>query len=230
MLYFRGALGYNNGVFLLNDICAKQYSNKELGTTARSITKEDIERKMNEAGIYAKDNFYSSANIKNGDKNTYIDDKKYYPNLYAYENGSGIDTTVIKVNGIGRSESYYMNTTEETFSQAREFLTVTQNYYFFHNLKTENYFDDTKFSELIFGLGEELNYWLASRFYICNEFQANFGIGYVSADNLVNDTLFRSDLTEEECGNLIRPVVTLEKNIQIYGGDGSAEHPYKLRL
>ena len=228
-VFFEGALGYNNGVYLLNDICANQYSNKELGITARSITKDDIEKRLNKTGIDAKDNFYSSDNIKNGETNTYTkDDNRYYPNLYAYENGSGIDTIETKKDGIERSENYYMNTTTETFSKANEFLTVTQNYYFFHNLKSLNYFDDTDFMELIFGLEEGLNYWLASRFYICNEFQANFGISYVSEDNFVNYTLFRSNTAEDPHNNKIRPVVRLRADIQIYGGDGSKEHPYKL--
>lgn len=229
ILYFQGAQGYNNGVYLLNDICAKQYSNKEFGITARSITKDDIEKKLNETGIKAKDNFYSDGNIKNGDSKTYtVDDQRYYPNLYAYENGSGINTTEVKADGIGRSESYYTRPTTETYSKASKSLTVTQNYYFFVNLNTLNYFDDTDFFELIFGLEQE--YWLASRFYICNEFQANFGVCYVSEYDLANYTLFKSDCTYEERGCSIRPVVTLESNIQLYGGDGSVDHPYKLRI
>lgn len=229
ILYLRGAQGYNNGVYLLNDICAKQYSNKEFGTTARSITKDDIEKKLNETGIKAKDNFYSDGNIKNGDSKTYtVDGQRYYPNLYAYENGSGINTTEVKADGIGRSESYYTKPTTETYSKASKSLTVTQNYYFFVNLNTLNYFDDTDFFELIFGLEQE--YWLASRFYICNEFQANFGVCYVSEYDLANYTLFKSDCTYEERGCSIRPVVTLESNIQLYGGDGSVDHPYKLRI
>ena len=42
-IYFQGSTGYNNGVYLLNDITAKLYSNSSLGVTARSLTIEDIE-------------------------------------------------------------------------------------------------------------------------------------------------------------------------------------------
>ena len=56
-VYFQGALGYNNAVLLINDICAKQYSNKELGITARSVNLEDIESQMNETGIAARNAF-----------------------------------------------------------------------------------------------------------------------------------------------------------------------------
>lgn len=46
---FSGALGYNNSVYLLNDICKKLYSNTNLGIEARSLNIEDIENQMNEA-------------------------------------------------------------------------------------------------------------------------------------------------------------------------------------
>ena len=39
-----GALGYNNCVYLLNDIMAKLYSNSSLGVTARCINIEDVEK------------------------------------------------------------------------------------------------------------------------------------------------------------------------------------------
>ena len=49
-IYLNGAEGYNNGVYLLNDICNKLYSNNKLGATASSINVEDIEEKMNQEG------------------------------------------------------------------------------------------------------------------------------------------------------------------------------------
>ena len=45
-VYLKGALGYNNGVYILNNLCKTQYSNSGLGTTARSLNKVDIENKF----------------------------------------------------------------------------------------------------------------------------------------------------------------------------------------
>ena len=56
-IYLRGATGYNNGVYILNDIAEKQYSNSSLGVTARSVNIDDIEAKMNSTGISAKNTF-----------------------------------------------------------------------------------------------------------------------------------------------------------------------------
>lgn len=96
-VYFNGALGYNNGVYLINDICEKQYSNKNLGVTARSLTIEDIEAKMNATGIAARNAYtYSNSGIQYGRTKTYTGSSSYYPNLYAQENGSGINTEAVK--------------------------------------------------------------------------------------------------------------------------------------
>ena len=122
-LYLYGAIGYNNGVYFLNDICAKQYSNKNLGVTARSIKMEDIEKKLNQKGI----NVINSDSLNNVVRTYYNADSypaNYYPNLYAQENGSGINTTAVKTDGISKSDSYYNSPTEGAYSQALNGLTV----------------------------------------------------------------------------------------------------------
>ena len=41
---FQGILGYNNGPYLMNEICKAQYSNQSLGTYARNINLLDMEK------------------------------------------------------------------------------------------------------------------------------------------------------------------------------------------
>lgn len=102
-IYLQGSTGYNNGVYLLNDVAASLYSNKSLGVTARSLTIEDIEKGMNESGldyVHSYNNGYKTV----GETATYTSASyRYYPNLYAQENGSGIDTDTIKTDGIKQS-------------------------------------------------------------------------------------------------------------------------------
>ena len=98
-IYLGGAAGYNNGVFLLNDIAKKLYSNSSLGITARSINIEDIKKGMNEDGLnYLMRDDYGKVYTINNEK---------YPDLYKEENGSGINTTIVKKDGIDISDSYY---------------------------------------------------------------------------------------------------------------------------
>ena len=88
------AVAYNNGVFLLNDICNKLYSNNNLEIVGRSIKREDIEKHLSEEGINNIYNYNSGTNSYGKQRTyyTYI----YYPKIYELENGSGINTTNVK--------------------------------------------------------------------------------------------------------------------------------------
>ena len=90
--YFQGATGYNNGVDILNDMCAKLFSKKTNGwnVVARSMTKDDIIDRLDEKSIeerksetYTK--YYDDSN--KGENST----NRKYPTLYAKEIGSGTD-------------------------------------------------------------------------------------------------------------------------------------------
>ena len=80
----------------------------------------------------------------------------YYPNLYAQENGSGINTTITKTDGIERSESYYSTPTTETSSQAKNGLTITNTYYYLEVNKAN-------YGEVAKVLNDSNGYWIASR-------------------------------------------------------------------
>lgn len=201
-IYFRGALGYNNGVYLLKDICKELYSNSTLGVEARSVNLEDIESQVNETGIVARDAFVSGGSVQYGDTKTYTGIYSNYPNLYAQENGSGIDLTgeteeerkeQVKKNGIGLSEEKYTSPTEETSSKA-DSLTVTQSRYHFANTPA-SYFKDydgrsSTVRDMIFNTGTY--YFLASRYADCDLTYAGFGLYYVYGSALSGLNMFYS--------------------------------------
>ena len=229
-VFFEGALGYNNRVYILNDICDKQYGNKSLDVKARCIKSEDIESNMNQAGIEAKEQYSNEDNVvKYGETRKYTINR-YYPILYSQENGSGINTTTIKKDGIGLSDSYYSSPTSETSAQAgNNGITVTQTHYAMTNSSENiNYFDDKAFYELIFGTNLDYRYWLATRYANCFSDNASFG-GRDIYDGGIGGRYFINSFNDTySYGRCLRPIVTLKADIQIYGGDGSKEHPYKL--
>ena len=211
---FKGALGYNNGVYLLNDICKELYSNSTLGVEARGIDLEDIESQMNEEGIVVRDAYTNV--VKYGETKTYTGSYGNYPNLYAQENGSGINTETVKTDGIEVSEEGYTSPTEETSSKA-DSLTVTQSYYNFSS--TPNlYFNDSEVYDMIFGTGTY--YWLGSRFARCNSIYADFGLHYVGNSNLYGETIFYSDGDSSGEYFRVRPVVSLGSDIEITACEG----------
>ena len=192
-VYFQGSKGYNNGVYLLNDICKSRYGNASLGATARSLNIEDIESRMNSNGIAAR-NGYKSGTVQYGTTRKYTGSYTKYPAIYAQEKYSGVDvsdvtdgTQVItgsvdttaqsKMNPNGKSLSDDIYTalpeTSETTGPSKTNLTCTQTYY--GGTQSSSYFDDSNFYNMIFGTGTA--FWLASRYVDCDSHWAGASFG-----------------------------------------------------
>ena len=179
---FANILGYNNGPYLMNEICKAQYSNKTLGVEARSINLLDMEKHLTAAGIAAR-NAYSS-NVKYGTTKTYTSNTKY-PSLYANQKGAGPnikeaeaskkitqpDTT--KGND-PYEESKPIATTEPTTdntSGTGNPLTVTQTYY---NIAIDN----TNYGTASSILANSTPFWVAARYVDAFSGNAYFGLRY----------------------------------------------------
>lgn len=120
-----GALGYNNGVYLLNDYCKTLYSNEKINAVSRSLNIEDVQEKMDvnkwDYHDYEVSNgrglFYGESSIYNTGK--------YYPYMWSLEksenNNAKIDGKVI--NGrLGKSEQETLVT--QTYSAANNSIEV----------------------------------------------------------------------------------------------------------
>ena len=227
-VYFRGARGYNNGVLLINDICESLYSNNSLGITARSIDLKDIEDNMNASGITARDEYNKDSNsgTQYGNTKTYTGRYTKYPNLYAQENGSGINTETVKKNGIDVNADGYDSPTAEDSSTADGGLTVTQTYY---NMSSpSSYFDDQEFYKLVFGTNSY--YWLASRYAGGYSPSALFGLRDVYDSDLGGNYMFYSYGYADSNGRYLRPVVSLGSDIQITPctGENSSSNMHQI--
>ena len=225
-IYLKGGLGYNNGVYVINDICKKQYSNKNLNVTARNLNKDDIVIKMNSKGINAM-NATSNENSGTlyGKTRTYIKGSAAteYPNLYKYENGSGINSDTVKQDGIGLSDAYYSTPTNETLSTADK-LTATQTYSWMQIQSA--YFDDINFYNTIFKAQWS---WLSTRFQNCAGNHVGFGLCAISDTKLDGSNMYFAGQAFDDSASL-RPVVTLGANVEFSDGDGSIDKPYKISI
>ena len=246
-VYFTGSTGYNNGVYLLNDICKSRYGNASLGATARSLTIEDIESRMNATGIAAR-NAYKTGTVQYGTTRKYTGSYTKYPAIYAQEKYSGVDvsdvadgtqvitgsvdaTAQAKMNPSGKSVSEDIYTTlpetSETTGPSKTNLTCTQTYYYFKSTPS-SYFDDTNFHSMIFGTGTV--FWLASRYVHCNSSNSGafFGLCLVGSSSLGGNYLFRSDGNSGNNSRRLAPVVSLGSGVQIKSGEGTTEKPYVI--
>ena len=245
---FQGSTGYNNGVYLLNDICKSRYGNASLGATARSLTIEDIESRMNSKGIAAR-NAYKSGTTQYGTTRKYTGDYAQYPAIYAQEKYSGVDvsdvadgtqvitgsvdaTAQAKMNPSGKSGSDDIYTTlpetSETTGPSKTNLTCTQTYYYFDSTPS-SYFDDSNFYSMIFKTGTY--FWLASRYVDCDsdDSYASFGLRIVNNSSLSGYFSFFSygGGAFSSCYRLA-PVVSLGSGIQVKSGEGTTEKPYVI--
>ena len=243
-VFFQVSTGYNNGVYLLNDICKSRYGNASLGATARSLTIEDIESRMNATGIAAR-NAYKSGTVQYGTTRKYTGSNAKYPAIYAQEKYSGIEvsdvadgTQVItgsvdttaqsKMNPSGKtqSEDVYTTPTTDKLTTDATTLTCTQTDYPMFMANASSYFDDTNFYSMIFKTGT--NFYLASRYVSCNSnlSYANFGLRYVRDSYLYSFGFFSSSNVSYTSNFYLAPVVSLGSGVQIKSGSGTTENPY----
>ena len=183
---FANILGYNNGPYLMNEICKAQYSNKTLGVNARSINLLDMEKQLTAAGIKSRNEYNkgSSTYAQYGTTKTYTSNTKY-PSLYANQKGAGPNITAADASAkitqpktdAGNDpyeESKPIATTEPTTdntSGTGNPLTVTQTYY---NIAIDN----TNYGTASSILANSTPFWVAARYVDAFSGNAYFGLRY----------------------------------------------------
>ena len=186
---FYNILGYNNGPYLMNEICKAQYSNKTLGVNARSINLLDMEKQLTAAGIKSRNEYNkgSSTYAQYGTTKTYTSNTKY-PSLYANQKGAGPNITAADASAkitqpktdAGNDpyeESKPIATTEPTTdntSGTGSPLTVTQTHYYIP-------INDTNYGTASSILANSTPFWVAARYVYTNSGLADFGLRYACA-------------------------------------------------
>ena len=215
---FNGILGYNNGPYLMNEICKAQYSNKSLGTYARNINLLDMEKHLTVKGI-AERNAYTGYSIKvqYGKTNTYTSGISYYPSLYKKQKGAGINTTSVTQPDITKGNDPYEEskkiattepTTDSSAGQASsKGLTVTMTEYII-GINWGNYGDSASV------LANSKRYWIASRAVYTNASSAAFSLRYADSST---SSWFMLDSTKfsgyTHYSTYLRPLVTLSSTL-----------------
>ena len=215
-VYFKNILGYNNGPYLMNEICKAQYSNKTLGVNARSINLLDMEKHLTSPGITARNAYqYDSSTAKYGTTKTYPSNTKY-PSLYANQKGAGPNVSSITPSDITKGNDPYEEskpivpkgttepTNDSTYGTGRP-LTVTQTYY---NISI----NDTNYGTASTVLANGTPFWVAARFVDANSDDAYFGLRFADA-NTNGYVMFYSYGSTDGSYCALRPVVSLPSSL-----------------
>ncbi|MFR5152910.1 MAG: type II secretion system protein [Clostridia bacterium] len=210
---FANILGYNNGPYLMNEICKAQYSNKTLGVEARNINLLDMEKHLTPTGIKSRNEYNKgdSTYAKYGTTKTYTSNTKY-PSLYANQKGAGPNVSTISQPDITKGNDPYeeskpivpKNTTEPTNDSTYGTgspLTVTQTYY---NISINN----TNYGTASSILANSTYFWVAARYVGTSSSTAIFGLRFARTDTY-GGYMFFSGGDTDGINYALRPIVSL---------------------
>ena len=221
-VYFGNILGYNNGPYLMNEICKAQYSNKTLGVNARSINLLDMEKHLTVTGITARNAYqYDSSTAKYGTTKTYPSNTKY-PSLYANQKGAGPNITeaeaskkITQPDTTKGNDPYEESkpivpkgttepTNDSTYGTGNP-LTVTQTYYYIP-------INDTNYGTASSILANSTKFWVAARDVHTRSDYATFGLR-IADTNAYGCNMFYSNGDTGGSTCALRPVVSLPSSL-----------------
>ena len=192
----QGANGYNNAVYILDELCNTLYKGEN--ATAKSLKIEDIQNKMN-LSVW---NYNNAASYGS----TFNPSNRQYPLMFAQEMGQIVN---------GRSGSLDLSEQPSIMTGTGTASTWTVKYTYWYNqsMGASNYVDPM-YHEL-FHTAATGTYWLSSRCVNARSDDAGFSVRYVTSSRVDAFHLFYSYGSEYSGTYRVRPVVYLESNVKI---------------
>ena len=219
--YLRGQTGAEWGVKELNDICAI-YGEGNGASGARSINADDINKITGynpETAQYGDGQIYEYGNEVTYTKNA--SNISYQDTLNNRSGTYGNSSTIFRYYDEGSSIWKTLTTGES------KTVTSTAYYYYSNTLTTSSSgetvgisTDSTEYEMLFQRTSSGQPYWLASPCTRTDSGDANFGLRYVLYGGVFNISFFYSDGVTYNPNYYVRPVVSLESDIAISGGEG----------
>lgn len=215
-VYLEGALGYNNGVYLLNDLCKTLYSNSKYNAVARSIKIEDIQDKMNLSAWDYHNYVNSYGKVQYGNATTYSN-SYHYPYQWTNERSEKNAEDGVLTNGtLGQSEQSEL-TTETYITKAHTVeQTCWERTLYNNNFKTintrNNQIDSSIYYNILLGQVSGNWFWISSRCSDCQSDYGDFGLFNVYGNDIDFTELIRGYTSGENGYAKLRPIITLPKS------------------
>ena len=192
-IILNGADAYNNGVYVLNDLCKNLYSKSGV-SVARSINENDIDS----VSTFDKTSYINEDGIAYGETVQYTDDwYKYCPNLY----NDALDNSV---------------------QSADNYPTTGYSHDITKPLTLKNTKYEYTLKDYINGLNYELikknnRYWLASRFTAAPSNRAYFGLKMIGteSDLFYCSSVYVSNNSTNSSEYHIVPIVEINSDVEI---------------
>ena len=210
-IVLNGFNGYNNAVKLLDDACSILYTNSKLANKVQNLKIEDITKYMTTQPIL--------------DKETYSPENKYYPEILLKEKGQTVNGTTGTELDLSDQTKFINQTTKSQVSS----WTLTKTYWS-QTMNSTDSFTDSKYYELFINNGSNYStYWMSTRCIYAHSNDAYFGVSRVNSGLVGAGTLYNASGIEDPYGYGFRPVITLNSNVQVTSGNGTAEQAYAIK-
>ncbi len=191
----QSADGYNNAVYLLDELCNTLYKGEN--ATAKSLKIEDIQNKMN-LSVW---NYNNAASYGS----TFNPSNKQYPLIFAQEMGQTVN---------GRSGSLDLSEQTSAMTGKGTASSWTVRYTYWNNSMGASNYVSPVYHEL-FHTAATGTYWLSSRCVGADSDGAYFYVRRVTSGGVNAWDLFFSRGLELSHTSRVRPVVYLESNVKI---------------
>ena len=223
-VYLRGYQGYNNAVYLIDEVCNTLYTTEK--GTAQNLKIEDIEEKMNLDDANGGWDYHDYTN-------SYVDTGKYggtkeytsssyrnYPAIFAQEKRAWVDDEeekdLAEDDGLDLSEQAGP-INQPAVKKANSKIKITQTYWYKSSMSESNWKNPT-YQNIFIKDSSGSNYstyWLTSRCVGAGSAYAGFYVRIVSSGNVNASYLYHS--RDYNYGNsyCLRPVVSLKSDVQI---------------
>lgn len=188
-----GSLGYNNGVYLLNDLCYKLYSSND-SKYVRNLNVEDIESHI-DTNIW---DYNIQSNYKTYERNL------YYPTIWIKEKNTIIDNK--NIDGVLDKSEAMEKSKLTSYKETTSTLTTINNYW--TSSLIENNFKNKEIYKLL--IKDEL---LSTRYTSTEEDNIQWGLMGVEDSSVVRKRLYSSDNVNKEITGYLRPIIILKDNI-----------------
>ena len=202
----QGYNGYNNAVKLLDDACNTLYCNATLASKVQNLKIEDIQDKMIEKDYSKISSEYGIYGSTDSPTN------KYYPSILSKEKGQ-------IVNG--------KEGTELDLSEQKEFINQTTSspvnswtvkFTSWEKVMVEEDFSNEKYYEMFLN-NKTRYYWISSRCALVSSSYAHFDVRFINNGSVTAANLYHSGNGERSANNYLRPVITLNADVQLDTND-----------
>ena len=215
-----GYNGYNNAVYLLDKTCRTLYSKAGYSENVQNLKIEDIQKYMTTTDYSTIDSSYGKTNI--------TPSSKYYPSILLQEEGQTVTTSDGTTQpttrlGLSEQETPINQTTPNTATS------WTVKYTYWNKEMVAGDFTNSIYYNLFINNESDYSpYWMSSRCVAANSNDAAFDVRAVYFESVDANSLCSSYDPPYGDACALRPVVTLNSNVQVKSGEGTPTSAYEI--